>query len=376
MPSWLKAVLNVDDDGDKEFAFLDSGSPGGDAYKTLAFVHGHTYHSNVFSRLFPLAANYNLRIIAVNRRDYVGSSPFSQTELDDLHCDDVDRLKAFMRMRGLEIAAFLVWAIRELELPLKDETGRPGLSLIGWSLGNITTMAFLCYAATYPPEVIQTLEKYLGGLYIYDFAYNGMGYESPPGAYHPLTSTKVHSKDTPTIFHDFIWTYYQHPSLEERKLSDLHMKPPEGDEHTKSFFSPEELAACTDKTPANRSEIQFYPTHKAITPVLRDQFKNTVLLDSHCTLSHLNVRFLACTATIWTILWGMWVAEEEVNQWKVKGESMRPVTFEWANGENHFVSILLSPALPSPQSDFKTKFHYDHPIEFLKRFSIRHNISG
>ena len=72
-----------------------------------------------------------------------------------------------MRMRGLEIAAFLVWAIRELELPLKDELGRPGVSLIGWSLGNITTMAFLCYAATYPPEVIQTLEKYLGDLYIY-----------------------------------------------------------------------------------------------------------------------------------------------------------------------------------------------------------------
>ena len=48
MPSWLKAVLSVDDDGDKEFAFLDSGPPSGDAYRTLVFVHGHTYHSSKY----------------------------------------------------------------------------------------------------------------------------------------------------------------------------------------------------------------------------------------------------------------------------------------------------------------------------------------
>lgn len=312
----------------------------------------------MFSRLFPLAANYNLRIIAVNRRDYVGSSPFSQTELDDLHCDDVDRLKAFMRMRGLEIASFLVWAIRELELPLKDALGRPSLSLIGWSLGNITTIACLCYAASYPPDVIETLEKYLGDFYIYgelqngmshirnlrrfsDFAYNGMGYESPPGAYHPLTSAKVQSKDTPAVFNDFLWTYYQHPSLHERKLSSLHMKVPEGVEHTLSRFSPEDFTACTDRTPANRSENQFYPNHKAIIPVLRNQFTGAMLLDGNSALSGVAVHFLACTATIWTVLWGSWAAEDETDKWKHEGKTMRSVSFELAHGENHFVSNLF-----------------------------------
>ncbi len=44
-PAWQKAVLNVDE-GDTEFAFLDSGPVDGGAYKTLVFVHGHTYHSS------------------------------------------------------------------------------------------------------------------------------------------------------------------------------------------------------------------------------------------------------------------------------------------------------------------------------------------
>lgn len=270
----------------------------------------------MFSRLFPLAANYKLRIIALNRRDYVGSTPFSKTELDDLHCDDVDRLNAFMRMRGLEIACFLVWAIRELELPLKDSFGNPSVTLVGWSLGNITTIAFLRHVASYPPEIIQILEQYLGNFYIYDFAFNGMGYEPPPGAYHPLTSAKVPHKDSHAVFHQFIWTYYQHPSLRDKALSGLHMKAPEGVEHASSYFSPEEFAACTDGAPANRSETQFYPNHRAITPVLRDQFMGAILLDGNSVLSGVAVHFLYCTATIWTILWGTWAAKKEIAVWK------------------------------------------------------------
>lgn len=150
------------------------------------------------------------------------------------------------------------------------------------------------------------------------------------------------------------WTYYQHPSLHERKLSSLHMKVPEGVEHTLSRFSPEDFTACTDRTPANRSENQFYPNHKAIIPVLRDQFTGAMLLDGNSALSGVAVHFLACTATIWTVLWGSWAAEDETDKWKHEGKTMRSVSFELAHGENHFVSNLFFLAL-SPQSDIQSR---------------------
>jgi len=183
-----------------------------------------------------------------------------------------------------------------------------------------------------------------------------MGYEPPPGAYHPLTSAKVPHKDSHAVFHQFIWTYYQHPSLRDKALSGLHMKAPEGVEHASSYFSPEEFAACTDGAPANRSETQFYPNHRAITPVLRDQFMGAILLDGNSVLSGVAVHFLYCTATIWTILWGTWAAKKEIAVWKHEGKRTRAVTFETAHGENHF-------------------FHYDHPDKFLEFLSTHKTVS-
>ena len=127
-----------------------------------------------FSRLLPLATKYNLRVIALNRRDYVGSTLFSSSELEDLYSNDEAKHKEFLRDRGLEIARFLVWVIENCNIHPRATAvsdGKPraygGISVLGWSLGNITTIEFLSNLKTYPQEVIDKLQPYISTFFIY-----------------------------------------------------------------------------------------------------------------------------------------------------------------------------------------------------------------
>lgn len=92
--------------------------------------------SENFSRLMPMAAMHDLRIIALNRRDYEGSTPFTAAELDDLLSDNDAKHRQFLQARGLEIARFLVWVIDELKIPPKTEALSTAnrSHMVGWLL--------------------------------------------------------------------------------------------------------------------------------------------------------------------------------------------------------------------------------------------------
>lgn len=121
-----------------------------------------------FARLLPHAAQHDLRVIALNRRDYAGSSPFSNEELAAIDRDDQDAQDEFSKMRGLEIAEFLVWVIDELGIPKASPDGKTaGLVLLGWSLGTNTALAFLAHLSTYPAAIREKLEGYLRTLVLY-----------------------------------------------------------------------------------------------------------------------------------------------------------------------------------------------------------------
>ncbi|THH03632.1 hypothetical protein EW145_g6133 [Phellinidium pouzarii] len=144
-----------------QLAYIDSGPPCADTYTTLVLVHGHSYSALNFSRVQERCSTCNIRVIALNRRDYVGSTPFTPNELALLYSKDEEKQKQFLHDRGLEIARFLVWVIDELKIP----EGR--LALAGWSLGSITTLAFLRHLPSYPEDIISKLTPYLKTFFIY-----------------------------------------------------------------------------------------------------------------------------------------------------------------------------------------------------------------
>ncbi|KAH9158763.1 hypothetical protein EDB89DRAFT_2085473 [Lactarius sanguifluus] len=49
-------------------------------YVTLVIVHGRGLKADFFARLLPLAGKLGARVVAINRRDYPGSAPFSEED--------------------------------------------------------------------------------------------------------------------------------------------------------------------------------------------------------------------------------------------------------------------------------------------------------
>ncbi|KAL5488023.1 hypothetical protein ACEPAI_6131 [Sanghuangporus weigelae] len=364
--------VNVDDAG-TQLGYIDSGAPSGNSYTTLVCVHGHSYHAQNFSRLFPLSAKYNLRVIALNRRDYVGSTPFSESELDILKDGTDEAKEQFMRTRGLEIARFLVWLVKELNIPPASEDGKSGgIALLGWSLGNITTMAFLGNLSSYAEDITETLEPYLRTFFIYDLPNNCLGYSRPEGYYHPLEDTSIHERIRGIQFGKWVSSYYEHPAYTagpdsyaqnhtksvfprgSRSIDALQLRAPKKAARpcTLDKLSPRDLLSCVDIAPGTRSEWAMWrlpPSvlHAQKSKALISEYDTGANDNSSQPLAKLQIRVLCGLASLWVVQWETWAFEEEYLKWRDEGKEVRSVKFIPVEEANHFM-------------------HWDDPETFLK----------
>ena len=140
-------------------SYIDSGAPSGD-YITLFAIHGtaFTYSGSfvpvlfrsprhilieiaeVFQKIMVLAAASGVRIVALSRRDYPGSTPLSNKEKAVLNSGTDEEKAEFLKMRGLEVSTFIKCFDRENPIsPIKGATG--GFAILGWSLGNSFALA-------------------------------------------------------------------------------------------------------------------------------------------------------------------------------------------------------------------------------------------
>ncbi|KAL5532480.1 hypothetical protein ACEPAF_6050 [Sanghuangporus sanghuang] len=334
------------------FAYLDSGAPISDDYTTLVCIHGNTYHAQTFQRLISLAPQHNFRLIALNRRDYIGSAPFNESELSILNSADESKHRQFLYDRGLEIAYFLLWIVNELEIPrIRFYGNKGGLALLGWSLGNVTSIAFLANLEKYPREVTRVLEPYLRHFCIYEAVYQFLGLPSPEGAYHPLWDDEISLERKPAVIDDWFTSYYNHPYFSHppessrRDFSALHPRfpPKQVKPSTNTNRTPEELAAMTDPNPVMRSEIAFYFVVRGST--LYEQYKAALTSSLKLTPTSPATPFLFPdfkisvvngTRTVWNIIWTAWEMQKDLERWKNEGMNVRPVNFITIEGANHF----------------------------------------
>ena len=117
--------------------------------------------------MLQFAAAYRARLILVNRRDYPGSTPFSDTELASLGSGNLrTRAKALVQ-QGLDIGLFLAWLVREEKIPPMsiepDSNGnrRGGIALVAWSLAHTPLVGFLARADALPADARKALEPCL-----------------------------------------------------------------------------------------------------------------------------------------------------------------------------------------------------------------------
>lgn len=322
--------------------------------------------------MLPLKSKHNIRVVALNRRDYVGSTLFTPEELKDAFGTDEKKHKDFLKARGLEIAKFLVWVIDELKIPPRTPKGSGGLALLGWSLGNITTIAFLSNLKSYPREILEKLRPYFSTFFIYgkkvqpsllircpllnlmipECSYAIFGHPHPEGSYHPLQDPDIPQRLKGVSFGTWLSSYYSHPfytfppsdQVAARSLSSLELRTPKthAKRPTNENISPRELLASIDLAPGTRSEHAFYGAIKPET--LYAEFTEALLLEDASTSSEelllptIKVVDIYGTKSMWSVQYGVWQAEDDLAKWKAEGRRTRPFEFVKFDGGNHFVS--------------------------------------
>lgn len=180
-------LASVDND-DTVLFYEDSGIPDAhETYTTLVLIHGITYTGGallspeyivgytvlmtslgIFAKLLPFAAQYRLRLIRVNQRDYPPSSLFTISELSEFSSPNKDTQVQSLRKRGVEMANLLVSLIDTLKLPpISSNNGAGGISVLGWSMGVHLPIALLSSASALSQEVQQQLELYLRSIVLF-----------------------------------------------------------------------------------------------------------------------------------------------------------------------------------------------------------------
>jgi hypothetical protein len=103
-------------------------------------------------------------------REYGGSTPFSDEELDQYHSFDPDDQEAVLHVQALELAEFIAHFIREEKLPRpihSNGMNSGGVSILTWSVGSASVLSLLANISTLSDSVNTLLESHLRTVILY-----------------------------------------------------------------------------------------------------------------------------------------------------------------------------------------------------------------
>ena len=122
----------------------------------------YTRSPGVFKRILSFASSHSLRVICLSRREYEGSTPYSADELKEIHHGSNAERADFLQSQGILMALFVDGLIQTFTLPKKG-----GVTIAGWSLGNMFTIAMRASINNLPDNTKQRLKEYTRGFIIF-----------------------------------------------------------------------------------------------------------------------------------------------------------------------------------------------------------------
>ena len=169
---------------DVVLAYEDSGVPGSSTtYTTVFLVNSYVWHAGkdlvrsrqrtrtkrrvftgIFRPMFPHAADYNLRIVGVNVREYAGSSPFTEEELAVLHSGDEEDEATALRDQGTSLAMVVAHVIKQDNLPRPSvSAGKKagGVVIISRGSGGANLISLLGNLDALDKSVYTLLDEYV-----------------------------------------------------------------------------------------------------------------------------------------------------------------------------------------------------------------------
>ncbi|KAJ6472856.1 hypothetical protein C8R47DRAFT_1053923 [Mycena vitilis] len=244
-----------------ELCYTDSGPPKS-SYSTLVILHGSAFNGDGFSPLHEHAQENSLRVIALNRRDYRGSTKYTDTELEDLTAGR----KVFQDRLALQLAWFLKYLIDHEGIPTVSRASKSrGFILMGWSFGNATLLSLFSDPTVIPKALYATIEPYLLSIVLYDPPYSALGYPEPPDEdfYNPFTDPDYRTgEEIYENFEHWVSSYFTHPDIACGKASGISYAK-RTEKRTISNWTEEEKERYVDKLAAVRSEFP------ACVPIMR-----------------------------------------------------------------------------------------------------------
>ena len=332
-----------------------------------------------------------MRLVTLNRRGYAGSTPLSEEEtapLDPSITFGLDETTSattpsnrvisthyatFLQQRGAELARFLAWFIdNEMIPPRSDDADEAsgGISLLGWSLGNVTTLSMLAFASTLDPGLIKKLELYLRKVIIFgescdkeyeivlilyslsDPPYHALGYPTPANSYNPLFDFQISTEERHSKFGAWITSYFVHsPSARDpaTPVGDL-MKGILAQRETHPSKKPTTINITHDDTGISTGievissghgdlfSLEEYarPVHKTV--CIRALFGDLNETSGPPVLPKVNISYIWCTESVWETVFAMRCLQQDIALPPDYHYSQRSVKFIPLEGGNHFVS--------------------------------------
>ncbi|TBU24601.1 Alpha/Beta hydrolase protein [Dichomitus squalens] len=351
--------------------YHDTGSPEGSSdFTTLVILHGHNWHGGTFSRLIPLAHRNNIRLVLLNRRDYPGSTPYTDEERamvakltpnadEEALAQAREKFSIFLKDRAREVYDFLEDLVKRDNIPPSQrDLNTGGIVVAGWSLGALWTTSLLAYAPQFPVNDVD-LSQYVRRVIVLDTGNIVMGYPRRSDMYTRAFDPRLSLEERAASYDMWdralaISGYYPHGDT----LDTIALKPLEHPFPTLSTLSAEERAKMTFKTDGNLD------SRITLTGIQTGHFANVrerallvpgdedVVGDSWCNVE---ARFVWGGKSLPEVSHAMLTLRTEVEAAKEKGLLLRNVKLVIVKEGNHFV-------------------HWDHPEEAMRALLGEHEI--
>nr|GAT56755.1 predicted protein [Mycena chlorophos] len=202
---------------DLEFFYLDSGTTGlKSTHTTLFALHGGSFFSGTFKRLLVAAPNHGFRIIAINRRGYPSSTPYSSAEAERILTGGEEARAAYLAETGRDLALLLDGLITELSIP-------SDIMLLGWSHGNVSLLALVdtIRGPSLPGATKDRLRQRVKDVVLFQANIDGLGIEYPPGLISPPLDPSIPPEDLGKVWAAWGSSHFLHGDLSTHSLDQL-----------------------------------------------------------------------------------------------------------------------------------------------------------
>ncbi|KAK7055272.1 hypothetical protein R3P38DRAFT_1349671 [Favolaschia claudopus] len=205
-------------------SYLDSGAPRGVSnYPTIFAIHGMIFSNLVFQKIMDLAPSLGVRVVAVNRRPFPGSTSLTAAELNVINTggSGADERAAQLDTRGHEIATFISNFITQFNLPRMSADGKTGGAIIlGWSVGAPYALAAISAADSLPTPIKSTFSTNLRSVIVYEAAPIAIGLPTPPQNWNALVDNTIPANLQLQAFGQWLTSYFDH-DISKRSLDGL-----------------------------------------------------------------------------------------------------------------------------------------------------------